>query len=127
MIEKVDLKSLTYAYENFFLYDLENIIKPTFTTELQKEFSIYGLINFSGESKKNNKLDLISPKKSFKFELEKDVYKKELKFELNKVHSKKTFDIVGDHILNFGMLSTKKKREFVKKEDYHLKYWIAFI
>ena len=121
MIEKVDLKSLTYAYENFFLYDLENIIKPTFTTELQKEFSIYGLINFSGESKKNNKLDLISPKKSFKFELERDVYKKELKFELNKVHSKKTFDIVGDHILNFGMLSTKKKRQLVKKEDYHLK------
>ena len=115
MIEKVDLKSLTYEYENFFLYDLENIIKPTFTTELQKEFSIYGLINFSGESKKNNKLDLISPQKSLKFELERDIYKKELKFELNKVHSKKTFDIVGDHILNFGMLSTKKKKTVGEK------------
>ena len=100
---------------------MENIIKPTFTTELQKEFSIYGLINFSGESKKNNILDLISLQKSLKFELERDIYKKELKFELNKVHSKKTFDIVGDHILNFGMLSTKKKRQLVKKEDYHLK------
>ena len=115
MIEKVDLKSLTYEYENFFLYDLENIIKPTFTTELQKKFSIYGLINFSGESKKNNKLDLISPQKSLKFELERDIYKKELKFELNKVHSKKTFDIVGDHILNFGMLSTKKKKRVREK------------
>ena len=50
--EKVNLKSLMYAYENFFLYDLENIIKPVFTTELQKEFSIYGLIPFSGETKK---------------------------------------------------------------------------
>ena len=50
--EKVNLKSLTYAYENFFLYALENIIKPVFTTELQKEFSIYGLISFSGETKK---------------------------------------------------------------------------
>ena len=50
--EKVNLKSLTHAYENFFLYDLENLIKPTFTTELQKEFSIYGLISFSGETKK---------------------------------------------------------------------------
>ena len=94
---------------------MENIIKPTFTTELQKEFSIYGLINFSGESKKNNKLDLISPQKSLKFELERDIYKKELKFELNKVHSKKTFDIVGDHILNFGMLSTKKKKTVGEK------------
>ena len=55
--EKVNLKSLTHAYEKFFLYDLDNIIKPTFTTELQKEFSIYGLISFSGEIiiiKKNN-------------------------------------------------------------------------
>ena len=34
------------------LYDLENMIKPTFTTELQKEFNIYGLIYFSGEAKK---------------------------------------------------------------------------
>ena len=32
-----------------FFYDLENIIKPRFTTELQTEFSIYSLINFSGE------------------------------------------------------------------------------
>ena len=84
LVEKVNLKSLTYAYENLFLYDLENIIKPTFTTELQKEFAIYGLINFSGEVKKNNKLNLISPQKRLKFELEKDVYKTELRLELKK-------------------------------------------
>ena len=116
LIKKVDLKSLTYAYENFFLYDLENIIKPSFTTELQTEFSIFGLINFSGESKKNNKVDLISPENNLKFELEKDTYKTELKLELNKVHSKKTFDIVGDHILNFGILSTKKRIKIGEKE-----------
>ena len=117
LIKKVDLKSLTYAYENFFLYDLENIIKPTFTTELQKEFSIYGLINFSGESKKNNKLNLISPQNSLKFQLEIDIYKTELKFELNKVHTKKTFDIVGDHILNLGMLTTKKQKRVGEKRS----------
>ena len=115
MIKKVDLKSLTYAYENLFLYDLENMIKPTFTTELQKEFSIFGLINFSDENKKNNKLNLISPQNSLKFELERDVYKSDLKLELNKVHSKKTFDIVGDYILNFGILSTKKKKKIGEK------------
>ena len=32
--KKVNLKSLTDAYEFFFLYDLENIIKPTFATEV---------------------------------------------------------------------------------------------
>ena len=62
--EKVNLKSLTHAYENFFLYELDNVIKPTFTAELQKEYSIYGLISFSGETKENNKLDMINPKKN---------------------------------------------------------------
>ena len=54
--EKVNLKSLTNAYEIFFLYDLENVIKPIYTTELQQEFSIYGLISFSGETKKTKQI-----------------------------------------------------------------------
>ena len=49
---KINTRSLTYAHENFFLYDLENMIKPTFTTELQQEFNIYCLIYFSGDQKK---------------------------------------------------------------------------
>ena len=36
-----------------FLYDLENMMKETFVTELNKEFSIDGLITFSGENKGN--------------------------------------------------------------------------
>ena len=80
------------------------------------------MINFSGENtEKNNRLHFISPQTSLKFELERDIYKKELKFELSKVHTKKTFDIVGDYIFNFGMLSTKKKRKLVKKENLQLK------
>ena len=113
--EKVNLKSLTHAYENFFLYDLDNVIKPTFTTELQKEFSIYGLISFSGETKKDNKLELVSPQNRLKFEITRDIYKKDMKFELSKVHSKKTFNIVGDHILNFSMLRTKKQNRIGQK------------
>ena len=93
-----------HAYENFFLYDLDNVIKPTFTTELQKEFSIYGLISFSGETKKDNKLELVNPKSKSKFEMTQDTYKNDMKFELSKVHAKKTFNVVGDHILNFGIL-----------------------
>ena len=103
---KTNTKSLTYAHENFFLYDLENMIKPTFTTELKQEFNIYGLIYFSGEEK--NKLHLIRPKSKLKFQFEKDIYKKEMKFELAKVHKKKTFNVVGDYISNFSMLRTEK-------------------
>ena len=88
--KKVNLKSLIHAYEKFFLYDLENIIKPTFATELQKEFSIYGLISFSGETKKNNKLDLIKPGDNLKFELIDDVYKNS-KFRVGKSSYEKIF------------------------------------
>ena len=104
--DKINTKSLTYAHENFFLYDLENMIKPTFTTELQQEFNIYGLIYFSGEEK--DKLHLIRPKTKLKFQLEKNIYKKEIKFELSKVHKKKTFNIVGNYISNFSVLRTEK-------------------
>ena len=106
--KKVNIKSLTHAYENFFLYDLENIIKPTFTTELQKEFNIYGLIYFSGDAKENNELHLIRPKSKLKFQFNKDIYKKEMRFELAKVHKKKTFNVVGDYISNFSILRTRK-------------------
>ena len=34
--QKCDVKPLTHDFENFFLYDLENMIKKTFVTELNK-------------------------------------------------------------------------------------------
>ena len=97
--EKVNLKSLTHVYENFFLYDLENVIKPIYTTELQQEFSIYGLISFLGETKKNNKLDLIRPTERLKFQFIKDVYKNKLEFELSKVHTKNHLTLLATKFL----------------------------
>ena len=117
--EKVNLKSLTHAYENFFLYDLENVIKPIYTTELQQEFSIYGLISFSGETKENNKLDLIRPTERLKFQIIKDLYKNKLEFELSKVHSKKSFNVVSDKVFNFGMLRTKRKKTIGQKRPFN--------
>ena len=38
-----------------------------------------------------------------------------MKFELSKVHSKKTFNVAGDHILNFSMLRTKKQNRIGEK------------
>ena len=103
---KINTNSLTYAHENFFLYDLENMIQPTFTTELQQEFSIYGLIYFSGEQK--DKLDLVKPKNKLKFQLNRDIYKKQMKFQIAKVHKKKTFNIVSDYVSNFSIVKTEK-------------------
>ena len=59
--KQIDVKPLTHAFENLFLYDLENMINEIYVTQLNKEFSIYGLITFSGENKNNKKLDLVMP------------------------------------------------------------------
>ena len=112
---KVNLKSITHAYENFFLYDLERIIKPTFVTELGKDFSMYGLISYSGENKEDNKLDLIKPTDCLKFQVLKDTYKNNLSFELGKVHENRRFTMAGDRIFNFGMLRTKKHKTIGQK------------
>ena len=117
--EKVNLKSLIHAYENFFLYDLENVIKPIYTTELQQEFSIFGLISFSGETKENNNLDLIRPTERLKFQFIKDVYKNKLEFELSKVHTKKSFNVVSDKVFNFSMLGTKRKKTIGQKRPFN--------
>ena len=118
--KKVNLKSLIHAYDNFFLYDLENIIKPTFATEVQEEFSINGLISFLGETKKNNKLDLIKPGDNLKFELIDDVYKNSLSFELRKVHTKKPFNVVSNKVFNFAILRTEKNKRTGEKRAMNL-------
>ena len=48
------------------------MIKETFVTELNKEFSIYGLITLSGGNKNNKKLDLITPSNTLKLAVKKD-------------------------------------------------------
>ena len=66
--KEIDLKPLTHAFEKFFLYDLENVINEIYVIQLNKEFSIYSLITFSGENKNNRKLDLITPDNNIKFQ-----------------------------------------------------------
>ena len=65
------------------------MINEIYITQLSKEFSIYGLIIFSGENKNNKKLDLITPDNNIKFQLKRDVYKNSIGFELAKVSEKK--------------------------------------
>ena len=47
------------------------MIAKTFPTKLNESFSTYGLIPFSGETKMDNKLALISPSRNLKFNLKK--------------------------------------------------------
>ena len=51
--EKVNLKSLTHAYEKNFLYDLENIIKPTICNRsTERIFDLWIDIFFGRDQKK---------------------------------------------------------------------------
>ena len=83
-----------------------------------------------GETKKNNKLDLIRPTKILKFQFIKDVYKNKLEFELSKVHTKKSFNVVSNKVFNFAMLRTEGKKRLdkellIEKLSKQLKY-LAF-
>ena len=104
---EIQLKSLTLAYENFFLCDLENMITKTYVTKLHQSFSTYGFISFSGETETDSKLVLISPSSKLKINLKKDVYKNKVRFELGKVHTKTSFSTTCNNVLNFGILCTK--------------------
>ena len=106
--KEIQLRSLTLAYENLFLYDLENMITDTFVTKLNKSFSTYDLISCYGETKTDNKLARISPSSRLKFILKKDVYKSKVGFELGKVHTKTSFSTTRDDVLNFVTLFTRK-------------------
>ena len=69
---------------------------------------------------KNNKLDLIKPMDSLKFQLLKDVYKNSLSFELGKVHKDRSFAVVGDRVFNLGLLRTKKHKTMGQKRPMAL-------
>ena len=73
----VQLKLLTLVYENFFLYDFDNMITETFVMELNLNFSTYSLISFSGEKKVNNQSNIITPDNKLKFYTRKGHLQKE--------------------------------------------------
>ena len=115
--EEIQLKPLMLAYKKFFLYDLENMITETFVTELNQNVSTYSLVSFSGETKTENRLVMISSSNKLKFNLKKKAYKNKIGFELGKVHDQTSFSVMRDNVLNFGTFSTKKSKTLVKKEQ----------
>ena len=117
LAKEIKIEAFNQIYENFFLYDLENMIRPSFTTELQTEFSIYGLVNFSGKVNEEKKLKAVSPKNYLTFDVLKDTYKNNLNLELTKVHTKKTFEITGDKVYNIGILAVEKRKHVGQKRS----------
>ena len=106
--DEINFKSLSVVYENFFLYDLDNYIVPSFTSELETEFSIYGLVNFSNELRtENEKLNIITTENYLRFNVIDNIVKNKLNFELTKVHTKKTFEITDKAVYNLGILKTE--------------------
>ena len=86
------------------------MVTDTFVTELNESFSTYGLISFSGETKIDNKLGLISPNSKLKFNPKLDVYKNKVGFESGKAHThtKTSFSTTRNNLLHFGIPCTKK-------------------
>ena len=111
----IQLKSLTLAFENLFLFDNKNMLTETFVTELDLKLW-FGLVSFSGEIKNNNKLCLITPDRKLKFNKKKDVYKNRITLNLGKIHTKTSFSTKRNYVLKFGLPCTKKVHRLVKKE-----------
>ena len=103
------------AYEHFFLYDNENMTTETFATELNQQISVFGFVSFSGETKVNNKLDLIIPIAKLKFNMKNDVFKNQISLNLGKVHIKILFRTTQDNVLNLGLLCTRKNKTVGEK------------
>ena len=115
--EEINFESLDFIYENFFLYDLDNYIIPSFTTELETEFSIYGLVNFSNKLRtENEKLNIITTKNYLAFNVINNILKNKLNFELTKVHTKKTFEIIDKAVYNFGILKNERRNIKLKRQ-----------
>ena len=89
LVKEIDLTIITLIHENFFLYDLENYVCKTYGTKVEKSFSLYGLIFFSGEPVKYETVSLILPQNKLKFNVERNILKKKKKsFKLKKLNEK---------------------------------------
>ena len=63
--EKIgEVKLLRFINDAYFLYDIDNIVKPTSVAKLNKKILIFGSLTYLGETKNNDEVDLITPQKN---------------------------------------------------------------
>ena len=75
------------------------MINEIYVMQLNKNFSIYGLITCSGENKNNKKLDLVTPDNNIKFQLKRYIYiyiKIVLGLNRRKYMKKKSYTVVNN-------------------------------
>ena len=105
----INIKSQTVDYENFFLYDNENMMSELCISELSR-------IAFLGKTNnKSNKLHQITPKHKLKFSQKKVVCKNKIELKLGNVHTKTSFSTPRDNVLNVSILCTKRNKTIGKK------------
>ena len=101
----------------FFLQTVSNMLKNTFTSELDKDITIYGSISYFEKTKENKKVYLITTRHKLNFAIAKEVYKEKIKLELAKGSSQSTMHTTINAIKHFGILSTKKDKRIGQKEN----------
>ena len=89
-------------------------------TKLGQDFSIYGLISFSGKVIKGKHVSLVLPQNKLKFNVERDIYKKDLILEVEKLHEKNPVVTSKDNILNFSIFCTKRNKFIGQKRKMKL-------
>ena len=94
------------------------MIKETFVTELNKEFSIYDLITFSDENKDNKKLDLLNPSNNLKFEVKKTHIRPALVLNWEKYMQKDCILLSAITFLILVCYVQRKIKQLVKSVKY---------
>ena len=109
VVKEINLTTITLIHEKFFLYDLENYICKTYVTEIEKSFSLYGLVFFSGKAIKDKAVSLILLQNKLKFNVERDILKKELSLEFEKLNEKSAIFTSRDNFFKLWNIMHPKK------------------
>ena len=73
-----DLNRMNISQQSYFSYDILNLWKEIFVSELDKKISVYGSISYFEEIKEKNQANFITPNNKLKFSVKENIYKEEI-------------------------------------------------
>ena len=99
---------------NYVLYDNENIVSPTFFTEIKKSFSTYGI--FSTRDLPKNPSTLIDRQNRIEFSIEENIKKQSLTLQLEDLIRPRTITTIDSKMSNISILKVGEipKKKIVK-------------
>ena len=109
------LEEKVYAdIRNYVLYDNENIVSPTFFTEIKKSFSTYGI--FSTRDLQKNPSTLIDRQNRIEFSIEENIKKQSLTLQLEDFIRPTTITTFDNKMSNISILKVGEipKKKIVK-------------